>query len=96
VREPQERRRNAKTPTYGLVGDDNVAAGYRGVDQFPFDHPVQPGHLNSRPVGLGEDLVGGLELASDDLGGLVGLALLEILANAEDDLDTSLDSGGGL
>lgn len=70
--------------------------GYRTNYQLLIYYPEAVMHDNSRPVSLREDLVGGLELASDDLGGLVALALLEVLANAEDDLDSGLESGGGL
>ncbi len=48
------------------------------------------------PVLLVNDLGEGLDLAVDDLLGLVALALLERLADAEDDLDASLERGGGL
>jgi hypothetical protein len=48
------------------------------------------------PVRLLEDLSDGLELPRDDLGRLVRLALLQVLADAEDDVDAGLDRRGGL
>jgi hypothetical protein len=48
------------------------------------------------PVLLINDLGEGFDLAVDDLLGLVALALLERLADAEDDLDARLERGGGL
>lgn len=48
------------------------------------------------PVLLVDDLGEGLSLTGDDLLGLVGLALLERLTNAEDDLDASGEGSLGL
>ena len=48
------------------------------------------------PVLLVNDLGEGFDLAVDDFLGLVALALLERLADAEDDLDARLERSSGL
>ena len=58
--------------------------------------PIRWLRMHVLPVGLRDDLGKGLDLAGDDLGGLVGLALLEVLSDAEDDVDANLEGGSGL
>lgn len=49
-----------------------------------------------RPLLLGDDVGNSGELSGDNIDGLVGLALLETLTNAEDDAQAGLDGGLGL
>jgi hypothetical protein len=69
-----------------LLGGSDLA-GADGPDGLVGDDDLAPVlHL----------LADGRELVDDDFHGLVGLALLESLANAEDDVDASVESGLGL
>jgi hypothetical protein len=51
---------------------------------------------DSLPVVLGNDTGESLELPRHDLGRLLSLPLLEVLSNAEDDIDTNLQRSEGL